>query len=679
MKFGQQLETPEGLGCLKPGIRYYFSGRSDENGVLLLWFYQSKAGAWRVGHIHLPEQMLEKELTAPIKGIRPCARQLTLPPALSDLEGMNFSELNSWAFKRKQSHVEAVSERLEKLFPLLDNEQSILKSFNPLKAIARIHRDLGLSENVTRLQYWFFCYVLHGRNQWALKPRTHCNGTWSRAAEAHADKKLGRTHADGKRKGFSSNKFQDQVIKSYLRRCGLGTSMRSIHGSALQADFGCRTFFDEEGRPHLHHPTNQPFPTYGQFRYVVVSHFGLKQVQTSVYGHERLRRDAVVDQGSYSSQFANALESLEVDAYRVAVRPLGFISEQTMPSLVVARMLCGVTGKRLGIGFSLGGENQEAYRAAVASMAMPAELLAELYGISLEAFLGHEPVMTRTLLSDRGPAGQQSLLEDLERKFPVKSITSSFSGQSKPTVESANPKTTDLEGAPSFVLSSHEVANLMRREVIRTFCENHQANIIDRLSPSALHDFHQFSFPATPHFYWKYLTDRLRTCAQIMDWRDAIRAFGTKTVFKVNRYGLEWKGVTFSSPEFRESFHEKLVSRGIASVGGYTLSLVPRGVWVEINGVLKQLEPNLRIRGDADDLLLPLSSLVDTVRVRAEVASSTREAAQATQVRMRQIVKETTGAEFDAGSRRLGSPKKNGTAAAEAKALRDPSPARRRA
>lgn len=679
MKFGHQLETPLGLGCLKPGIRYYYAGRSDENGVLLLWFHRSKSGAWRVGHIHLPEQILEKELTSPIRGIQPCARQLTLPPALSDLEGKNFNELNCWTFKRKQSHLEAVSTRLEKLFPLLDREQSILMSLNPLKAIGRVHKELGLSENVKRLQYWFFCYVLHGRNQWALKPVTHRNGTWSRGSESHADKKLGRRHADGSRRGFSSKKFQEQVIDSYLSRCGLGMSMRSIHGSALQADFGCRTFLDDDGCPHLYHPTNQPFPTYGQFRYVVVSRFGLRQVQETIYGHARMRQQAKVDQGSYSSQFANALESLEVDAYRVEERPLGFISGQPMPALVVARVLCGLTGKRLGIGFSLGGENQAAYKSAFASMSMPAELLAQLYGVPVEVFKGHEPVMTRSLLSDRGPAGQQSLLDDLERKFPVKSIAASYSGQSKPTVESANPKTTALQGEPSFVLSGHEVANLMRREVMRTFSENHQANIIDRLSPSALHDFHQFSYPATPHFYWKYLTDRLRTCAQNMDWRDAIRAFGTKTQFNIDRDGLEWKGVTFSSPYFREELHEKLVSRGVASVQGYTLSLVSRSVWVEINGLLEQLEPNLRIRGGAEDLLLPLSSLVDSARVRAEVASSTREAAQATQVRMRQLVKDTTGAEFDAGVRRLGSPKKSGMSNAEAKALRGPFPARRRA
>jgi hypothetical protein len=598
---------------------------------------------------------------------------------LTDLEGMNFNELAALNYERKQSHQEAVNQRLTHLYPLLDRESEILDAPNPLKSISAICRKLGISANRQRMKYWFFCYVLHGRNHWALKPSTHSNGTWSRAQEAHADKKFGRAHANGRRRGFSSQRIREEIINSYLSRCGAGKSMRAIHAGALQGDFGCKIQFDRDGRPYHFHPLNQPFPTYGQFRHVVVQRFGLRQVQETVYGQARMRRDAVVDQGSYSSQLANALESVEVDAYRVEDRPLGGISNDTMPALVVARVLCGVTGKRLGIGFSLGGETQEAYRAAITSMAMPPQLLAEMYGLPPEVVNGHEPVMARSLLSDRGPAGQQSLLENLERKFPIKSITSSYSGQSKPTVESSNPKSVELEGAPSFVQSGHAVGSMMKREVLMMMAENHRSNIIDRLTPSALCDFHRLGYPATPHFYWKYLTDRLRTCAQHMNWRDAIRAFGTKTQFKVDKNGLNWKGVTFTADVLREGLHEMLMRRGVASVNGYTLSLVSRAVWVEVNGVLHQLEPNLRLRFDHEELLMPLSSLTDMGRVKAEVDSATREVAQASLVHLHQVVKEQTGRAFDAGSRRLGAPKKTGTSTAEAKALRGGTPQRRRA
>lgn len=670
MKFGYQLEAPEGLGCLKQGIRYYFAGRGSGQGCLFVWFYQSKSGAWRVGHIHLPESMLEDELNAVVPGIRPCGRQLSLPLGLAELEGMNFNEMSALTFTRKQSHQDAVSQRLEYLYPVLERENEILESHNPLKEIAKIHRKLGTSANIQRLQYWFFSYILHGRNQWALKPSTHMNGTWSRRDDSHNDKKFGRSHADGKRHGWPSAKIHDLVIQSYLQRCGSGKSMKSIHAAALEDEFGCITQYDAIGKPYLIHPKNQPFPTYGQYRYVVISHFGIKQVQESMYGQARIRRDSLVDKGSYSSQFANALESLEVDAYRCDARPLGSLSNDTMPALVVARAICGVTGKRLGIGFSLGGETQEAYRAAIASMAMPPELLASIYGIPLEMVSGHEPVMARALLSDRGPAGQQSLMDDLVRKFPIKSITASHSAQSKPTVEAANPKSTELEGAPSFVQSGHSVANMMKREVLLMLSENNQSNIIERLTPSAIHEFHRLGYPATPHFYWKYLSDRLRTCAQSMEWPDAIRAFGTKTLFKVDKAGLDWKHVTFSSPEFREGLHENLIRRGVSSISGYTLSLVTRGVWVELNGILHQLEPNLKVRSDKEELLLPLSSLVNTDRIRAEVASATREVSQASLVHLHQVVKEQTGNAFDKGNRLLGSPKKARTATAEATALR---------
>ncbi len=402
----------------------------------------------------------------------------------------------------------------------------------------------------------------------------------------------------------------------------------------------------------------------------MIDKFGLKQVQTTVYGEARMRRDAVVDEGSYSSQFANALESLEIDAYQCNDRPLAYMSDETFPALIVVRPLCGGTGKRLGVGFSIIGEKQEAYKSALVSMTMPPEMLSRMYGIPAESLLGHDPAMTRSLLSDRGPAGRQSLLDNMMEKFPIKSLTPSYSGQSKPTVESANPRSTLLEGAPSFIQSGHILASMMKREALRTFAENHYSNIIDRLTPAALHDFHTLSYPATPHFYWKYLSERLRTCAQKMDWRDALRAFGTKSEFTVTKSGLGWKGVIFSSPELREGVHEKLIRRGVESVLGYTLSLIVRCVWVEIDGKILELEPHLRIQSDIEDILLPLSSLVDIEQVKAEVNSATREVAQASRVQLQNDVKEQTGLTLAAGKRRGGVPKKSGSAYAEANALR---------
>lgn len=211
---------------------------------------------------------------------------------------------------------------------------------------------------------------------------------------------------------------------------------------------------------------------------------------------------------------------------------------------------------------------------------------------------------------------------------------------------------------------------MMKREVLRTFAENFQANIIDRLTPHLIHEFHTLSYPATPHFFWKYLSDRLRTSAQYMDWRDALRAFATPTQFRVDKAGLEWKGVTFTSSKFRDDFHETLMRRGVSNISGFTLSLVARCIWVEINGHMFELEPTLRVQADREELLLPLSSLVDIERETSEVKSATREAAHASRVDLHRSVKEQTGLAFDAGKRRSGSPKKSGTAIAEAKALR---------
>lgn len=654
MHIGVQLDAPDGLGSLTEGTRYYYAGRNAQSGVLLVWFYPTKTSRWRVATIHIDKQLFEKELTASPPGLKKCTQQFNLPPAIRDLEGINFEQLIRASHCEGKAHRDKVEFRLNAIQHLLEQEDQILLSDKPLREIAKLSKKAGSKTNLWDLQYWFFAFVLHARNHWSLKPATYQNGTWSREDPRHADRKLGRPAGEGRRKGWSSLPMRDRITKSYLNFCGTGISMKAIYRRALSEEFGCVVLpSGRDGRQTVH-PKNEPFPSYGQYRYVVVQAFGLSEVQTTSYGRERVRRSAVVDKGNTTGRLSNFLESVEVDAYRCEARPASY-RDETMPELVVARAICVTTGARVGIGFSLGGETKEAYRAMLWSMAVDKKLVAAAYGIPAEHLDWPMTGMCRAMLSDRGPAGQEALISTLEQRIVIKSITPSYTPESKPNVESSNPRSIDPEGVPSFVQSDLHVGGMMKREILRAASENRSVPIVDRLSPEMLTDFHRLALPATPQALWRYLIERLRSNALHLTEDEAARAFLRPCLAAVDKVGVVFNGIHFNSTTFKDSgLHEKFVRRGIEHVKAYTLSLVGRLLWVEADGRLYQLEALRRIRFDFEELNVPLTELEDLARKRKVLESRTKESCESAGVELASIVKMLTGEALSGGTRLMG-------------------------
>lgn len=666
---GVQLEAPDGLGSLAAGVRYHYAGRSGTNGVLLTWFYPTKSTRWRAATIHVDEKLFEKELTEYPAGLRQCKQQLYLPPAISDLDGVNQEARGcSWDVK-SGDHVE---DRLSAITCLLEQEDQILSSDRPLKEIAKLGKLAGSKKHPWDLQYWFFAYVLHGRSRWALRPATHLNGTWSRADSERVNTKFGRHAGEGRRRGWSSLPMRNRIIKSYLDTCGVGVGMAEIHRKSLLGEFGCVVLPEGRDGRQVFHPRNEPFPTYGQFRYRVIQEFGLGAIQTTRNGRARVRRASVVDGGNTTGCVANFLESVEVDAYRCDARPLSYRHE-TMPALVVARAICVATGARVGIGFSLGGETTEAYRAMLWSMAVDKKIVAEIYGIPVKHMDWPMVGMCRSMLSDRGPAGQPALIEDLGKRFPIKSITPSYTPKAKPNIESSNPRSIDPEGAPSFVQSDLHVGGMMKAEILRAASENRSVSITERLSPEMLEDFYRLVMPATPQALWRYLNDRLRSNALSMTLEDATRTFLRPSTGTVDRAGVVFNGLHFSSTHFRESgIHEKLVRRGVKIVKAYSLSMVGRVLWVEADGSFLQLEAMRRIRFDLEELNVPVSELEELARKKNVLRGRTSESCQAAGVELEALVRAVTGEPLGGGTRKSAKPGrgKKGQARQEAAVLK---------
>lgn len=679
MHIGTQLEAPEGLGGLDAGLRYYFYGKNSKGLILLIRFYLDGNKRWRAGTVHLPSDLFERELLSSPPGLRSIKHQYLLPPAIESLSGINFSDVDRHQNNSDHGHENKVEHRMSAILPLLDIEDKILNSTDPLKTIVKAKRDHNWKTHAHDLQYWFFAYVLHGRNKWALKSATHENGTWSRTEGAHINKKFGRQSVLGKRNGWSSAIMREEIIASYLKYCGLGKSMQSIYNSAIVTDFGCNIAKGKYGKRKITHRQNKPFPSYGQFSYVVTKKFGINQINTTKYGQARMTRLAAIDKGNTTGDLANFMESIEIDAYYCEDRPLSY-RDEVMPPLIVARAIDRVTSARVGIGFSLGGEKLEAYRSMLWSMSVDKSLVADLYGIPISHLDWPMQGISRTLLSDNGPASQLKLIEGLEKIIPIKSTTPKYSPKSKPNVESSNPRSFDPEGAPTYVQSDLHVGAMMKREVLRACAENRSVSIVDRLSPDMIIDFYQKGIPATPQGLVQYLEDRLRTNAVKMHPDDATRIFLRTCEIGLDRIGAVFNGLHYNSEEFQSSGkHENFVKQGIKTLQAYTLPLVSSKIWIECEGKLFILKALRRIKYDDEELHLTPEQVEDLAKYKKILKARTREVNQAAKAEFHISAKDITGQLPQSGKRKTGRPGRGkDTARQEANTI-SASTARRRA
>lgn len=687
MYVGVQLESPEGWESFKKGVRYYMAGdRIDSiegttiSTVLIVWFTQSakRWQSWRVHTMALPRSDFEQALTNNPPLLRKSSHQFTLPPWLEDVDDVNFDNIQerrqaSLAKKSRngqeiRSYRQQVEARLIKIAPALEIADDILKASDPLREIYNAVKS-DKKCHAHRAQVWFFAFVLHGQSEWALKQPTHKNGGWARESIAHRDKKFGRPSLAGSGFGWSSAKMREFIVECYQKYVDVGKTMISIHRNALRDDFGCVTVPDEDGNDTWVHPNNKSFPTYGQFRYVVVDELGLEHVQTQLYGQPRMKSNANVNIENQTGQYGSILENFQVDAYYVLDRPKSVLTDEPTEPLVVAEGVCVTTGAIVGVGFALGSETGEAYRSMLFCMAVPAHYRARIFGIPVDKLNWVMQGICSAFTSDRGPAGHRKFAENLEQRFPVKTIAPSYDGQAKAPVETTHPKSVHLEGQPSFVVSKLNVLQMMKREILRAVAKNHSKDISPRLSNQAIHDFNTERRVATPHHYWQYLSERLRTCARDISIEEAVRSFWTPTKLPVDANGVRFRHRHFTAKDLTTSSLMKKV--GLVNnlqVDAYILSLVVRIIWVEIDGRLIELEASTRVRVGDDDQQITLSEYEATADILAKLQSKTRVSAQAAVNRAEADCEEITGVAWDAGTRKKGSAgKPSGSAAHEAK------------
>lgn len=596
MQIGTPLIASDGYQILEKGIHYYFLRSSRRtHQVLLLTFTPAPrllAQLVMVDRDTFEYGLHEKHITP--------TEASGLPPHLAGFEGFNFETVDMHRPNAKRSHHERVQERLMAISPLLAREADILDAPSPEREINKYAESNG--KNSQRLRTWFFTYLCFGRNIWTLMPTYFRNGQWDRLKHTKG-KKFGRpSEITGAQAGSRlTEALIQRIIQSYTKRAQLGHRLVSIYREAMVQEFKALVATDEHGRKRLVSSGAIAIPTYDQYRYHVHKHIGVRQVQQSLYGNARYRRQYAQHQGTFASAVSNLYDKVEADGYYTEDCPQGYLDGAPLNPLCVVRSVDTASGMRIGIGFAFGKEKSEAYNAMLFSAAIPKKKFCSLFGIDIEESQWPSVGLPLHYITDRGPGIKRE--PGANGAAPVgmviREITVSGSGQSKALVESAQRRRTKLEGPGSKLLSDLSPSEMARREIRRLLAENQSANTSARLTPDMIHG----NVTANPLGVWGYLDSRGRNSAQAISFDEAVRLYLKPIDVRINRSGAYIKHQQFNSVALQKTgFLDRIGSVSSQTVRAYILPFSLRFIWLEIDGMLVEVQAQLPLRDDPDQL-----------------------------------------------------------------------------
>lgn len=657
MQVGIQLIAPEGYGPLCKGETYHFLRNDPKQGrAMLVHLSGLELSKPDANLLILDQGTFESGVTN--GHIVVASSQYTLPPWLRMLEGFDLDLLDLRRSRAKKPHRERVDERLSRISGALKDVDTILSAPDPCHAIHAHARACRPAQNETRFRLCFLTYLAFGRNVWALIPPYCRIGHWLRPDLPRV--KYGRRNlAYGGNYGHPCTPEMIEKIKTgYLRHSGLGVKLIDIYRKTVSSLFGCRSATGTNGMQFYYQPNGAPFPTFEQFRYRIRLAFGQELIQRTLYGQVRHRARLASSKGKFSEEVSNLLERFEADGYYTEEHPRGFIEGTALPALCVVTGRDMLSGMKIGIGFTLGNERSSAYRMMLFSMAVGKVYFCKLFGIDISEDEWPCQGLPPYYRVDRGPGSKTDLIDDLQRRFPIKDTAPAWSGQSKANVEASHPRAIKTEGAPAFTASSLTPVELARREIYSLLKYNHTADMSQRFQP----DLDMIDVQPSPIGLWNYYDNLMRTDAQPMPLEEAARAFLTPTMFDVRHDGVWLRGQRFDSVALRASgILERVARNRPLKVSGYTLDLCVRHAWVEIDGKLLLLDARLKIRGDDQILYVSMAELDQWDAQRRKVASAFRIHQHAAASGYEGRFKDDTGKDWDAGERRPGRPCKDET------------------
>jgi|SRR5450830_75305 len=658
---GTQLIAPDGYKNLYANRTYYFLGRHGQDAVARFAHFTSttRDGVTTFSKAHITTlSSSDFENGLALNHIHFATEQHDFPIWLESIKNISLEEIESRRPGAKQPLSSYIERRYQAILPLLERLEEILSSQNPMFLVAQHARQCEPKQNPTRLMFWFLSYLSFGSNKRVLLPSFGNIGKWSRE-EKFPGKKFGRKSLHrGALSGYGMTDCErEKIYRGFEKHARLGQTFKSVYEDTLKSEFGCLVRKDDAGDPEIYHPDGYPFPERDQFRRVVMKKYEQDNVQKQLYGASRTRNKKNPSRGKYSENVAYAGQVVEADGYYVREVPRGFIDDNHIEPLCVVRGKCNLTGMILGIGFCFGKENIDAYRTMLFSMAIPKDEFGEYFGIKISRDDWPSHGLPSKFITDRGPGSSEDLIKSPHLRPAITTITPSYSGQSKATIESSNPRNRKIEGQPTFIESDKTYIELMRREVLRCIQDNQSTDTSARSSNAIILS----DVSPSPIGLWRYYEQRMRMSVMQVPRADAIRNFLTKQKFSVKEDGVYLQSMRFTSDELSDTgIFSKAIGSKAVTVNGYSYSAILRHVWVEVKGELYPASVMHPVSDIHPDISTP--ELEKITQLRAENASKLRKMKTAAAVSARINFEEVTGKSWFSGRRRSGKPNRKNTA-----------------
>ncbi|MNF25731.1 hypothetical protein D3C85_205060 [compost metagenome] len=603
MNVGMQLVSERGYNGLLAGETYYFLSNNQELMCVNLVFFSLGKDP---KSILLSMSALDFE-NGLLSGRIVCAeKQWGLPPWLRDYEEINIYQLE----RQRKSNVISYADRVVKRFMYISGALELfgggLSDPDLDSKLNKYARELSPAQHAKRIRFWFYTYILFGRNIWSLMSKFSNIGHWDRQ-EVSKMKKLGRKplHEGGQEYGVTKEML-DMITEGYALYSKQLNGMEKIYGRVVCNVFGCESIVVSRGEFKYIQKEGKPFPSLPQFRYHVTKSFSQKSRQILSFGEEAVRTKISGSVGKFSERLSNLLQRVELDAYYSKARPVGLIEGNVMDPLCVVRAVCSVSGYLVGIGFSFDKEDMSGYLMALFSMAIKKSEFFRLFGMSdLDDDDWQSTGLSTNIIVDRGPGAAKDLFDDC-KWINSRNLPPSYSGQSKASIESSHPRVKSIEGRPKYRQSNLNVVQMAKNEIKDLVESNWTSDATARCTPEMIN--HGVS--TTPAGIYGFLDSRARTDAYPMSFEEAVRNFLKPIKVSLRQDAVYFHHRRFNSVELQQTgiFDGVGKSDGV-EVDAYLLEMCVRHLWVEINGRLYELDALLPIRDDTSQLYVSLADL----------------------------------------------------------------------
>lgn len=605
MKIGTQIEAKDGFKELKSNVVYYFVKNNPKKSIVLLAQFVEGKSYDSVMFITMKSVNFE---AAVIDGsITECEDQKRLPPWMSEIEEADFQDIEDRRDFKKVTNREKAQQRYRIISEAIDNWQEILEAKDIAKKLNEFATRCEPIQNLPRFRLWVMTYMCHGMQLEALVPKHHRLGRWDRGLEKYRNTHFGPKGASGRRNGYCSSFMVEQIISGYQKHAKKGVRIAEIYKKSLRSEFNCKTQ-KVAGSLHCSQPDGMHYPTYSQFYYQVMRYFDPVEVKGQIHGPAYVREHKSPSKGRFSHELANVMEKIEVDGYRVQERPKSYSnSNQTLSSLIVIRGVCATTSACIGIGFSYGGEDAEAYRLMLFSAAIMKSKFLQIMGIH-----GYDdedwPMngLPMHYLSDRGPGASKKVFKDTKHVIAMKEIAPSYQGQSKATVESSHRRTTTRSGQPHHMKSGLSLVELAKQEVIETVLSNKKKSVDGRLIGIEGGS----KVMPNPIEVWKKLSSIGRDSSVQITFDEAVRSFLNPIELKMQADELIFKSRVYDSEDLRNSgIYEELTNHAAVKIHGYCYPIAMRYCWIEYRGKLIEVEVKFDLRNQESAKEITLDEL----------------------------------------------------------------------